>query len=68
MWALQSVLRVEGHASDVGRHRQVRLDGATDYVLLRCERFDTELAPRPQSRRAEADNRGAVRVVRWASK
>ena len=64
MWGFNRYCAWQGMHPMSGGIGRVRLDRVTDYAPLRRERFDIDLAPLPQNRRPEADNRDAVRVVR----
>ena len=64
MWGFNRYCAWQGMHPMSGGIGRVRLDRATDYAPLRSERFDIDLAPLPQNRRPEVDNRDAVRVVR----
>jgi len=64
MWGFNRYCAWQGMHPMSGGIGRVRLDRAADYAALRRTRFDIDLAPLPQSRSLEADNRAIVRVVR----
>jgi hypothetical protein len=64
MWAFNRYCAWKGMHPMSGGIGRVRLDRAADYAVLRRQRFDIDLAPLPESRRLDAENRAALRVVR----